>query len=142
MRRSPLAVITLWLIAAQPFLSGQTVVNSTWLGGDYKYSNPANWSPAEVPNNSGTKIYNVTAPLNLSADIDATVVNLTLKAGIYLERSYTVTGTTTRSGGGIWLNSFSAGGVIFKTSSLSTFRNGVLTGSYFLEQQRATDGPA
>jgi hypothetical protein len=141
MRRCPLTAVALWLIAGQPFLSAQTVVNSTWLGGDFKYSNPANWSPAEVPNNSATKIYNVTAPLHLSADIDATVANLTLAAGIYLERSYTVTGTTTLHST-LWLNSFSPGGVIFKTSSLSTLSNGVLTGSYLLEQQHPTDGPA
>ncbi|MEY2549912.1 MAG: hypothetical protein QOG12_56, partial [Verrucomicrobiota bacterium] len=131
---------TLWLFAAQPFLSAQTVINSTWLGGDFKYSNPANWSPAEVPNNSAEKVYNVTAPIHLSADVTATVANLTLGAGIYLEHSYTVTGTTTLKSG-LWLNSFSAAGVVLKTSSLSTFSNGVLTGSYFLEQVHATDGP-
>lgn len=76
---------------------GQTVVNSAFLGGDHKYSNPGNWSPAEVPNNSADKIYNVTTQSFLYLDTDATVANLSI-AGQFLwlgAHSYKVAGTTT-----------------------------------------------
>lgn len=55
---APAAVVAVGLASTA---AAQTVVNSTFLGGDHLYSNPANWSPAEVPNNTATKEYNVTA---------------------------------------------------------------------------------
>lgn len=125
-----------------------TIVDSTWLsGGDFKYSNPANWFPSEVPNNSAEKIYNVTSTFSLGTDIDATVASLTMRgAPFFLDaRSYTVTGTTTLDPSpsrGISLHAYSPAAVIFRTSALSTFSNGVLTGRHSITQQDASDGPA
>ena len=97
MRRTPLAGFFVSLLCAASFASGQTVVNSTFLGGDHNYSNAANWLPMEVPNNSIDKSYNVTLPSFLYLDIDATVTNLTVSG--YFEspygHSYTVVGAAT-----------------------------------------------
>src|SRR5947209_19793206 len=103
MRKSSLFLVLAALTLFQaPAAIAVTVVNSTLLSGgrSYRnYSNAANWSPAEVPNNSADKIYNVTIATldSLSLDTDATVANLML-AGQFLSldgRSYTVTGTAT-----------------------------------------------
>jgi hypothetical protein len=62
--------------------AGQTVVDSTFVKRPNKYSNysnPGNWSPREVPNNSAVKSYNVSIPNALvNVDIDATISRLSL----------------------------------------------------------------
>ncbi|MEY2500957.1 MAG: hypothetical protein QOI07_1291 [Verrucomicrobiota bacterium] len=99
MNQISLALSRTFLFFAASIASGQTVVNSTFVGGDFAhlYSNAANWAPAEVPNNSGTRIYDVTVPFfSVNVDIDATVRNLTLTGqGLDLGggHSYTITGT-------------------------------------------------
>jgi hypothetical protein len=103
----------------------ETVVNSTFVGGGdsiNKYSNPANWSPAEVPNNSSSKIYDITVALKyVNLDMDATVENLTLigqTASFYVNGfSYTVTGTATVDANS-YLDAF---GTFLITGSLSNF---------------------
>lgn len=94
---SRLVALTAAICGAGSVAIGQTVVNSTFLDGDHFYSHPANWSPAEVPNNSADKIYNVTTPAlsRLSLDTDATVTNLTVGGYNFLLNggSYTVAGT-------------------------------------------------
>lgn len=93
-----LALPLVLLLGAVDSVGGATVVNSTFLGGDFahQYSNAANWSPAEVPNNSSSKIYDVTVPSSyVNVDIDATVESLTLTGQSFDLRghSYTIIGT-------------------------------------------------
>jgi hypothetical protein len=95
MSRSVALSVVLFLCAAN--LGHGAAVDSTFVGLAHngKYSDPANWSPAEVPNNSGTETFNVTI-YSLDLDMDATVSNLTIgdlfsPAGY----SYTVLGSTT-----------------------------------------------
>lgn len=124
--------------------SAQTVVNSTFLGG-LSYSDPAAWSPADVPNNSGAKQFNVTIDASVNdtveevvVDIDATISNLTL-GGLWtglsvVDRTFVVTGAT--------LNSLESGSIsvfsnsdasLFDAGSLSSFANRTLTGNYSIE---------
>jgi hypothetical protein len=134
--RTVLAALALVHVA-----DAETVVNSTFLGGDSLYSNPANWSPGEVPNNTATKKYNVTAMPRFFLDNgDVTVSNLTIGGWLLasLGPSLTVTGATTINlspGGtsipGIFLSA-TTGPITFSLGSLSTFANGVLTGAYSL----------
>jgi hypothetical protein len=134
--RTALAALALVYVA-----DAETVVNSTFLGGDSLYSNPANWSPGEVPNNTATKKYNVTAMPRFFLDNgDVTVSNLTIGDWLLasLGPSLTVTGATTinftpgsTSGPGIFLSATS-GPITFSLGSLSTFAHGVLTGAYSL----------
>src|SRR4051794_7378124 len=94
MSRFPPAISLVSLFCAASIARAQTVVNSFFVGGDHNYSNPANWLPMEVPNNSSGKSYNVTEGF-LYLDIDATVTNLTV-SGEFLStsgHSYTVVGT-------------------------------------------------
>jgi hypothetical protein len=72
------------------------------------YSNVANWSPAEVANNSAAKVYDVTVPEQILSsdvvlDIDATVRNFTLSGRTFEAggHSYTVNGTATLVGAGL-----------------------------------------
>jgi hypothetical protein len=121
--------------------AADTVVNSTFLGGNSLYSNPANWSPAEVPNNTATKKYNVTAVPRFFLDNgDVTISNLTIGDWLLssLGPSLTVTGATTinptpgsTNVPGVFLSATS-GPISFSLGSLSTFANGVLTGGYSL----------
>lgn len=87
------------LVVLVEVASAQTIVNSTFTGagGNLDYSNPSNWAPAEVPNNSAAKNYNVTAQYHVSLDIDATVSNLTALGSFLSEygKTYIVTGNTT-----------------------------------------------
>lgn len=117
-----------------------TVVNSTFLGGNLLYNNPANWSPAEVPNNTATKKYNVTAMTRffLGGD-DVTISNLTIGDwALSGGPSLTVIDATTidRTPGnnvtGVVNLLASTQPSTFALGSLSTFANGALTGGYFL----------
>ena len=100
--RTAASILFFCAVAVARIALAETVVNSTFVGGGdslNRYSNPANWSPAEVPNNSADKIYNVTTPVGsrLTLDADATVANFTV-GGLSFGlggHSYTVTGTTT-----------------------------------------------
>ena len=132
------ALTALAALALVHVAAADTVVNSTFLGGNLSYSNPANWSPAEVPNNTATKKYNVTAVQHFFVDMDATVSNLT-RGGWSLISSYnslTVTGATTLDpivGKGTDVGLFaSSQPITFALGSLSAFSNGVLTGGYWL----------
>lgn len=122
-----------------------TVVNSTFVGGTRLYSNPTSWSPAEVPNNTPTRIYNVTTAQGFSLDMDPTISNLIVHAGPFplfsTDHSLTVTGSTTfdpvrTSGLDVVLFPLNGKSITFALGSLSTLANGVLTGGYQL------NGPA
>ena len=134
--------------------------NETWHGGpDFQgnYSNAANWSPRNVPDNNSSTTYDVTIPApppgndfhGPTVDQNATIDNLTLinrsalnaAAGI----SFTVLGTTTQS-----TTSGHAGeyavinvgvGSTYKLGTLTNYDNSAhtLTGGYAVGFAGATD---
>jgi hypothetical protein len=121
--------------------SAQTVVNSTFidaLTGTYAYGNPNNWSPAEVPNNTATRQYNVTIPqiFYVIGDTDATVSNLTL-AGFFdlYNKNFVVTGATAMEGdpgsAALIVDAVSSP-ASFNAGKLTSFSGGTLRGYYVL----------
>ena len=135
------ALATFVASAMVPIAATASVVNSTFLGGDRLYSNAANWSPAEVPNNTATKQYNVTALEEFFLDRDSvTISNLTIGDWALSSMSpwLTVIGATTvnRTPGsnitGVVNLVATTAPITFALGSLSTFNNGVLTGGYGL----------
>src|SRR4051812_34767426 len=83
----------------------QTTVNSTWVGQgplqyQYLYSDPKNWSPAVVPNNTATTHYNVTVGHFVQVDVGATISNLSMEGSANVNvwgATFTVLGQTTSS---------------------------------------------
>src|SRR4029077_5015998 len=144
MRQRALILLAMTIVLAR-IAAAQTVVNSTFIGGDFehKYSNPANWSPAEVPNNSTSKVYDVIiAPTYVNLDIDATVENLTISGPQFFEvnnHSFTVSGTTTVGASG----NLDVYGQTFLTGSLSNFDAASKTlsgGRYLVRSGNGFDG--
>jgi hypothetical protein len=119
-------------------VASQTVVNSTFQPhGVNSYGDANNWSPAEVPNNSPERIYNVTIrDTGVEVDVDATVSNLTLTGPTGLQprgHSLTVTGQVTLDtvdDSYMSINAFGADAA-FSAGSLSSFSGGTLTGTYY-----------
>ena len=75
----------------------QTVVDSVFTGEQSAfYSDANNWSPREVPNNSATRIYNVTVPGRVRVDMHVRVSNLSAN-GLLIgsDASVVVTGSAT-----------------------------------------------
>jgi hypothetical protein len=116
--------------------ASQTVVNSTFQpspGPEYAswgYAN--NWSPAEVPNNSPERIYNVTIRDTVHTNVDATVSNLTVTGtGFIYNRGHSlaVTGHATLEDPYLTVYSYD-GEATFSAGSLSSFSDGTLTGTY------------
>lgn len=79
-------VRALFVVVAASALSrvgfAQVTVESKFLPADYaygRYGDASNWSPAEVPNNTPTRFYNVTLGQRqfVTVDIDPTIHNLT-----------------------------------------------------------------
>ncbi|CAN5801393.1 hypothetical protein BH20VER1_BH20VER1_30920 [soil metagenome] len=69
-----LSIVTLLVVPGQ----AQTNVDSFFTGTiSEKYDDPRNWSPAEVPNNTETRSYNVTVPHRVEVNTRARVSNLT-----------------------------------------------------------------
>lgn len=117
---------------------GQTVVESAFLppqsAGYTRWSTTSNWSPAEVPNNTPTRLFNVTLSdgQNAIIDIDPTVQNLNAsgRSGLSLSgHNLTVTGLSRFANPVIAIS-----GGIFKTDALSTGSGtaDTLTGYYNL----------
>lgn len=136
------------LLSLAKFAAAQTVVNSTFL--DHypasNYNDPNNWTPAEVPNNSAAKQFNVNiaVPNFVDVDIDGvTISNLTLEGGncdlgqctglTIINRTFTVTGTTSNltESSRFYIHS-SAGGAPAKFSggTLTSFSGNTLRGNY------------
>ncbi|MDQ6624568.1 MAG: dockerin type I repeat-containing protein [Verrucomicrobiota bacterium] len=142
------------------------VVNSTWLGdgtGNFNngnFSNSAFWNPAQVPNNNGGTLYDVTIPFydggaaqfnGPEIDISPTVRNLTLVNRVFLDNqanvgtNLTVTGTTsiTTAPGhdGETAALFEAGGTWF-LGTLTNYNASThtLTGPFFYALRNATIG--
>ena len=107
-----------------------------------KYNDPKNWTPAEVPNNSPERFYNVAVPAGkyLSVDLDATINNLALDRSLLAVEGHSliVQGQTTISGPLPTEDQFVTGPntqVQISTGkldagALSSFRDGVLTGAW------------
>ena len=118
--------------------SGQTVVHSVFTSKNIEmplYSDPANWSPVGVPNNTDSTLYNVEVPSvqPVQIDIDATISNLTLGAFATLyDRTFTVTGTTDLlvPGSGISVSAWTDLPATFDAGTLSGFSGNTLRGVY------------
>lgn len=88
------------LVFALPYGAAAQVVDSTFIS--YGSWNQApNWDPAEVPNNTGSKSFNVTIPYNyVSLTGAATISNLTVEGdytALTIEGTLTVLETTTNT---------------------------------------------
>jgi hypothetical protein len=130
------------LLVLGEFAAAQTVVNSTFL--DHypigNYSDPNNWTPAEVPNNTAAKQFNVTiaVPFFVDVDIDgATISNLTLGGGQFsgltiTNRTFSVTGTTVNQSesGAILIESGRDAPAKFSAGTLTNFSANTLRGNY------------
>lgn len=121
--------------------TAQTVVNSTFLdqSPNNLYSDPANWAPAEVPNNTATRHYNVNISIGdiVEVDTNATILNLTVAGAftrLYLvEKTFTVAGNTQyllESDGGFTVSASATVPATFNAGTLSTFSNHALAGNY------------
>jgi hypothetical protein len=130
------------------FVFAQTIINSTFVDrypeANYdRYSNPGNWMPAEVPNNTPGRQYNVTVgdvpASDVTVDVDATVSNLTVanQSGGFFNvwgKTFTVTGTTLIESEQVaillWSSPESPGPVTFNAGTLSAFSNHTLSGIF------------
>ncbi len=137
----PQLVLGVFALAASTSAIAETVESTFILRPENPlYSNPANWLPPQVPNNSGETNYNITVrDTSFTGDIDATVSNFVFAGGssIQVEANLTVTGTTlniaTTRSIPILVNSATlARDATFDAGSLSTFSNGILTGKYWI----------
>ena len=127
------------------FAGAQTVVNSTFVNPAFGYGNynePNNWNPAEVPNNTATKVFNVNIAtfFEVQVTIDATISNLHLGSAtglaVKLGKTFTVAGSTTIDfpGGLIDIESYApAPPSKFDAGTLSAFSDHTLRGEYVLE---------
>ena len=111
------------------------VVNSTFqptTGPEYdNYGFANNWSPAEVPNNSPERIYNVTIRDTIRLNVDATVSNLTLTGtGLITNRGHSLAVTGHATLEGLSIDSYE-GNAAFSAGSLSSFSGGTLTGQFY-----------
>ena len=138
--RSPFC--TAALFATVLFLrtaAAQTVVNSTYIGpSSGSYGAASNWAPAEVPNDTGAKHYNVTIPPTsaVAVDVDATISNLTL--GSFLNifgQTFAVTGTTlspANQAPNVNVVSDANVAATFNAGTLSAFSDNTLRGRYII----------
>jgi hypothetical protein len=133
-----LAVLLGALLSLQP-ATAQTVVNSTFVGQfSNPYSDPNNWAPAEVPNNTETRSYNVTVPglHGPTVNIDATISNLTSQARVFVDgHTLTVTGRTApflNAAPEIIVFSYADAPATFNAGTLAAFFDNTLRGRYTL----------
>jgi hypothetical protein len=126
------------------FSVAQTVVNSIYIGQCQQvYSDPNCWMPAEVPNNTASRQYNVTIPelKNVNVNVSATVSNLNLMGYAYVPNvNWTVTGTTTIPLGDyshLFISSESAAPSSLNAGTLSTFSANTLRGRFGIHSEGA-----
>ena len=122
------------------FATAQTVVQSIFLNRfpAANYDDPSNWSPAEVPNNTALKNYNVLINVGFAVEVntDATISNLAISGaftGLNVRgKTFVVTGTTTDGieSGSIDIESSATAAAKFDAGMLTTFSNKTLTGNY------------
>src|SRR5438270_11796815 len=80
-----LSFVALGALVCGQFARAQAVVNSTFVNtypasGYWTYEDPSHWNPAEVPNNTATKQFNVNIATFYEVEVatDLTISNLTL----------------------------------------------------------------
>jgi hypothetical protein len=123
---------TFGLLVCCEFARAQTVVNSSFVtrypsSGSGSYNDPNNWSPAEIPNNTAAKLFNVniTTFLNVDVTIDVTISSLTLRGpdtGLYVSgKTFTVTGMFLNEGSLFLYSSYPAPSSMFTAASLRNF---------------------
>lgn len=131
----PARLITLFSLALlfARIAAAQTVVNSTFQPqGVGNYGDASNWLPAEVPNNSPDRIYDVTIRDTVQMNVDATISNLAL-TGVFIDNGHSLAVTGHALLEDPYLAIYSYGGdATFSAGSLSSFSGGVLTGEYYL----------
>ena len=127
-------------------MKAQTAVHSTFINRyPNHYSEPSNWSPAQVPNNTADTLFDVTVnagSIGLAVDLDATISNLRLlgmdaeNSIAILGKTLTVTGATDYRVTGrsrVYISSNANGAGTFRAGLLSTFSAGSLSGNYELQ---------
>lgn len=132
-------LIALFLVAL-PDGADAEVVDSTFINyGSWHL--PANWDPAEVPNNTGSKSFNVTVPSSyVSLTGAATISNLTVEGdytALIIEGMLTVLETTTNTARFALDDEDSQGielynGGTLVAGTLTSFADGTLSGKYRL----------
>jgi hypothetical protein len=131
----------LTLLFLGDFAASQTVVNSTFIDQSAaNYDDPTNWMPAEVPNNTVLKNYNVNISPGFAVEVnvDATISNLTLAGaftGLNIRgKTFVVNGTTTNQikSGVINVESSASAAAKFDAGMLSRFSNKALSGNYII----------
>lgn len=133
-------LIALVVVFALPNGTAAEVVDSTFINYG-SWSTAANWDPAEVPNNTGSKSFNVTIPYNYVALTGAaTISNLTV-AGDYtaltIEGALTVLETTTNTAR-FGLDDEDSHGIelyeggTLAAGTLTSFADGTISGKYRL----------
>lgn len=143
------SVPVICLVFGARLCTAQSEVNSTFLNyfGPSFYSDPSNWSPAQVPNNNGTTLYNVTIGNGfwVELDTDATISNLNL-TGFFARievsgHALNVNGTTSNqtAAGDIRIISTPGSPALFNAGTFSRFANNTLSGSCDIA---ADQGPA
>jgi hypothetical protein len=145
--KKPTLILVTALSLFTAFYASAASVDSSFVPESGNYSDASNWSPAQVPNNSGGTTYNVTiqgsspSEETVTLDIDPTISNLALGTGqlLSIDHSITVTGATTSDTGlggsvaGIGVNTQNANAT-FSLGTLTNFSGTALTkGSYDVE---------
>jgi hypothetical protein len=133
-------ILIVLFVFALPAGAAAEVVDSTFINYG-PWNDPFNWDPAEVPNNTGSKSFNVAIPSSyVSLTGAATISNLTVEGAytaLIIEGALTVLETTTNSARfglddedshGIEL--YYGGNLVAGT--LSSFADGTLSGKYRL----------
>jgi hypothetical protein len=128
------------------FATAQTVVQSIFLNrfpdaNAANYNDPSNWSPAEVPNNTVLKHYNVLINTGFAVEVnvDSSISHLTLSGpftGLNIRgKTLVVAGTSTNLGterGAIYVESSATAAAKLDAGMLTTFSNKTLTGYYII----------
>jgi len=134
------------LLLCGHFATAQTVVQSIFLNrfpdaNAANYDDPSNWSPAEVPNNTVLKHYNVLINTGFAVEVnvDSSISHLTLSGpftGLNIRgKTLVVAGTSTNLGtehGAIYVESSASAAAKLDAGMLTTFSNKTLTGTYIV----------
>jgi|GEM_PF-2624687 len=143
MRRPRFILPVLGVLLFGDFAAAQTVVQSIFLNRfpEVNYDDPNNWTPAEVPNNTALKNYNVLINTGASVEVnvDATISHLSLSGpftGLNIRgKTLVVNGTSTNLGiehGAIYVESSASAAAKLDAGMLTTFSNKTLTCTYIL----------
>lgn len=129
--------VVLALLLSADLAGAQTVVNSTFVGGEGSYGEPTAWDPPVIPNNTATTHYNVTMGEGflVAVEVDATISNLTLRGAtdvFVIDHAFAVAGATTNEGAAtaFGIHAFGSAPASFDAGILSTFSNRTLRGTY------------